>query len=118
MHDLPDDAGRVAIRDGDFPTTITSQPHVAVVMTQNWCGDWKLMHTWLKRMENEGRPTDRDIEVYLLVYNKVRYFTEFLHYKENTFGNRLIPYVRYYSAGSYLGDSNQLSADKFLARFG
>ncbi len=117
IHDLPDDAARAAIREGDFPSTITSQPHVAVLMTQHWCPAWLMMRSWLKEMANSGEPAARDIDVYVLIYNKVDYFTEFMSYKENSFGNRLVPYVRYYAAGSYLGDSNQLSPDRFLARF-
>ena len=117
IHNLSDDAALAAIRDGEFPSVITDQPHVAVVMTQNWCPDWLRMRSWFKRMEKAKEPVDRDVEVYILIYNKVDYYKEFLHHKENSFGNRLIPYVRYYAAGTYLGDSNQLSPDQFFARF-
>lgn len=117
IHDLPEEDALAAIRDGEFPPTITGQPHAAVVMTQNWCPDWLRMRSWLKRMEKAGEPTGLDIDLYVLIYNKVDYFTEFLRHKENSFGNRLIPYVRYYAAGAYLGDSNQVSRDQFLARF-
>jgi hypothetical protein len=117
IHDLPDEAARAAIRDGEFPSTITGGTHVAVIMTQNWCTDWMMMRSWLRHLAKNGKPTERDIDVYVLVYNKVEYFKEFQVHKENTFGNPLIPYVRYYSGGVYRGDSNQLRESPFLARF-
>lgn len=117
IHDLPDEAALAAIREGEFPSTITSGSHVAVIMTQNWCPDWMLMHSWLKGLARSGEPAHRDIDVYLLVYNKVAYFREFMLHKENSFGNHLIPYVRYYRNEICLGDSNQLSERKFLSRF-
>jgi len=117
IHDMPDDAALAAIQDGDFPSAITAGSHVAVVMTQNWCPDWLMMRSWLRKMSKKGEPATRDIDVYLLIYNKVHYFSEFLRHKENSFENQLIPYVRYYADGTYLGDSNQVSRDQFLARF-
>lgn len=117
IHDLPNDAALAAIREGEFPSTIIGRPHVAIVMTQNWCPDWLRMRSWLKRMEKAGEPAGFDLDVYVLIYNKTDYFTEFLHHKENSFGNSVIPYVRYYAVGTYLGDSNQLSRDQFLATF-
>jgi len=117
LHELPDDAALVAMNEGEFPHTVTGGAKVAVVMTQSWCPDWLGMRTWLRQLEQANEPAHSDIDVYVLVYNKVPYFREFMRFKETAFGNSRIPYVRYYSDGQYLGDSNQVQTVAFLSRF-
>jgi hypothetical protein len=117
IHDLPEEAAQAAITDGEFPPSITGGTHVAVIMTQSWCTDWMMMRSWLRNLTKAGKPAERDIDVFVLVYNKAKCFEEFRVHKEDTFGNHLIPYVRYYGNGVYLGDSNQLRERSFLARF-
>lgn len=118
IHDLPDDAGKYAVDNGDFPSEITnSGERVAVVMTQNWCPDWLMMRSWLRHEERNASSETPDIDVYLFVYNQVDYFDAFRRHKEQTFGNALIPYVRYYQGGQSIGESNQLSRDAFVKRF-
>ena len=117
LHDLPPDAARAAINDGDFPAEIVGRGNVAIVMTQDWCPDWMLMRSWLIRMERANQPSAIEIDAYLFVYNKADFFSEFMGFKENSFGNYRIPYVRYDVDGEFTGDSNQLSADRFLRRF-
>jgi hypothetical protein len=40
----------------------------------------------------------------------------FMTFKEETFGNREIPYVRYYRNGSFSRESNYISLDGFKDR--
>lgn len=115
--DLPDDAARECIRNGDFPASVLGEGNTAVVMTQNWCPDWFFMKSWLKRMEKSGKPTDVDIDVYVLVYNGKPFFSEFMDHKEKKFGNFQIPYVRYYRSGLYVGESNQVRPGRFEEMF-
>ena len=117
VHELPDEAARTAMETGEFPEEIIGQEHVAVVMTQSWCIEWVHMSSWLARLESKGRPADREIQVYTLVYDQKEYFGRFKNHKEQVFGNGLIPYVRYYSRGEYVGESNYLHRGHFLARF-
>ena len=117
VYDLPDSAAQSAIDTGEFPTSLTSHDHVAIVMTQSWCVEWLHMKSWLSRLEKKGKPEDREIHVYVLVYDKVGYFQRFMEHKESVFGNSLIPYVRYYSRGTFLGDSNYVHRGAFLDQF-
>lgn len=118
MHDLPDSAALHAIEQGDFSDDIIgSGERVAVIMTQHWCPDWLVMRRWLVKAERKREPESPDIDVYVLIYNKVDYFDKFRRHKEASFGNDSIPYARYYRSGSYIGDSNHLSRDSFVKQF-
>ena len=111
-----------AMETGEFPKeVIGSNKHVAVVLTQDWCSQWSQMKFWLKSLEKEespeGSPQDLDIDVYEFVYNTVDIFQSFMDFKERSFKNGLIPYIRYYSNGNFTGDSNFTSSPSFLDRF-
>ena len=51
-------------------------------------------------------------------YDGLPFFEEFMTFKENTFDNREIPYVRYYRDGVCTGTSNYVSLEGFLHRLG
>jgi hypothetical protein len=42
----------------------------------------------------------------------------FMTFKEDTYNNREIPYVRYYRDGSFSRDSNYIALGGFLSRLG
>jgi len=44
------------------------------------------------------------------------FFDEFMNFKETTYENREIPYVRYYKDGKYSSCSNYVSLEGFLHR--
>ena len=109
---------RHAMSHGDFPDGIrSSNRFVGVILTQSWCPDWTWMNGWIERQRRNNQPVDIDIDLYEFEYNKVRYFDEFMEFKERIFGNSLIPYVRYYVDGQFAGDSNQVSAEQMYERF-
>ena len=117
---LTEGDARYAMSNGDFPQSVAaSRDFVAVILTQSWCPDWTWMRDWLDRQGSGGQadPEEMEIDVYELEYNRVDYFEEFRHFKERTFANDLIPYVRYYVRGRFVGDSNQVSAKAFYSRF-
>jgi hypothetical protein len=118
VHDLSDDAARHAIEHGEFPGSILDGQRVAVIMTQHWCPDWYWMKSWLDRESKSPDPDGPDMDVYVFLYDKVPYFREFMKHKETVFGNRLIPYVRYYRDGEIVGESNQLGKERFVSMFG
>ncbi|NPV38258.1 MAG: hypothetical protein HPY78_03170 [Brevinematales bacterium] len=113
---LPIEEARYALRYGEFSEDITRGPS-AVVMSQDWCPDWRALERWLETWASEGRPAGLDIDVYLYLYNRGEEFYDFLALKENRWGNFLIPYIRYYCGGRLIGESNYVTPEGFLKRF-
>lgn len=101
---------RAAMASGDFPSAITaSAPVVAVALTQSWCPQW----TWMKAyLEKFG--TEETIAIYWIEYDTEPFFEDFLAFKEGTFGNREIPYLRYYRGGQLFHESNYIDRGGFL----
>jgi hypothetical protein len=102
-----------AVASGDFsPEVIASTSRVAVVLTQSWCPQWIMMRLWLDRAEK-----DADAKVFFMEYDKEDFFEEFMAFKEDVFGNRSVPYIRYYRDGVFTRDGNFIGRDGFLANF-
>ena len=116
--ELTEEQARRAIECGEFAEIAAEAENVAVVMTQDWCPDWIRMKVWTESWEKKGKPAGSDVVVYRVIYNTVPYRKEFMKFKEDTLGNRNIPYIRYYKNGEFIGDSNGVSAAAFLERFG
>ena len=115
---LSRDDALYAIENGDFSASLLSAgPNVAVVMSQDWCSQWTAMRSWLKTMEKNIAGVNDDITVFEFVYNQIDIFHQFLDLKENSWGNRFVPYIRYYRGGELIGESNYISADDFVSRF-
>jgi hypothetical protein len=115
---LSENDARSTMAEGELPGDIRrSSRCVAVILTQSWCPDWTWMKGWLERQAKNQEPEDLDIDVYEFEYNKFANFDEFRMFKERTFGNMLIPYVRYYLDGELVSESNQASSDSFLRPF-
>jgi hypothetical protein len=105
-----------AMRRGEFDESVRgASPLVAVVLTQDWCGQWTAMDGYLEEMR--GRYPELELTVFQLEYNRVDYFQDFLRFKEQVLGNAIIPYVRYYKNGRLIGQSNYVSERQFLAFF-
>jgi hypothetical protein len=83
----------------------------AIILTQSWCPQWKAMKSYLPEAEKAGEITVRYVE-----YDTEVFFTEFMKFKENTYNNREIPYVRYFRQGVFSGESNYVSLQGFLHR--
>jgi hypothetical protein len=115
---LSDEQAKRAIAAGEFSEELRrSAAHVAVVLTQAWCPQWAAMKRWLDSLDREANRGPLDLAVYELEYDTVEYFHPFMRFKETVFANSLVPYVRYYRDGRFLGDSNFVSRDVFLKRF-
>jgi hypothetical protein len=103
----------LTISKGEFPDDIiNSEKNVAVIMTQSWCPQWMMMSLWLKTISVES-----SVNIYSIIYDKEPYFNEFMTFKENVFGNRQVPYVRYYIDGKLVKETNYTSKDFFLGVF-
>ena len=61
---------------------------------------------------------DDDLDIYIVVYNKLSCFQDFLRLKENQWRNEQIPYVRYYQHGSLFRVSNAVPREAFFGFFG
>lgn len=98
-----------AIQKGEFDNEIISSNNlVVVVMTQDWCPQWVNMKSWIYEVE-----TNKDVDVYELVYNKTEYFNEFMSFKENVLRNSLIPYLRFYKNGLLVEETNYIKKEEF-----
>ncbi len=51
-------------------------------------------------------------------YDRESFFEDFMEFKENVFGNRSVPYVRYYRDGELIAESNYISRQGFLSKLG
>ncbi len=114
--ELTREQAEFAMREGEFDQGVrAASPLVAVVLTQDWCGQWAAMDGYLAEMS--GRNPELELTVFLLEYNRVDYFQDFLRFKERVLGNAVIPYVRYYRDGRLTGQSNYVSERQFLGFF-
>lgn len=117
LEKLTEEDALYAIENGEFSSGVLgASSRVAIILTQHWCPDWRYMEKWLA--DEEGDDEEPRITVYVLVYNKIPSFHAFRTFKEDELGNSLIPYVRYYRDGLFLGDSNRVSREEFLENFG
>ncbi len=100
--------------NGEAPESIrTEGEKVAVILTQAWCSDWKMMRRYLDRV------SDEDVAIAYVEYDQEPFFAEFKEFKETGFKNGLLPYIRYYVNGELVNESNVVLFKRgFLKRFG
>lgn len=97
------------LKDGEFPESMrTAADKVLVIMTQDWCHDWHTMETFVPEYDGQ-------VAMFLLVYNLHPEFDRIREFKEDVFGNREIPYLRYYYRGQLVAKTNQLPRRTFEA---
>ena len=105
-----------AMKSGDFDAALVSGPAAAIILTQSWCPQWAAMKAYLPRVE----AALGDVRIYYVEYDIEPWEKlendAFMAFKENTFRNREIPYVRYYKNGVFSRDSNYISQDGFKSR--
>ena len=109
---------KAAMKNGEFDAALVSGSAAAIILTQSWCPQWTAMKAYLPQVEAAlgGVPlyyVEYDIEAWENLRND-----DFMAFKENTYKNREIPYVRYYRNGVFSRDSNYISADGFKSRLG
>ena len=109
---------RAAMKNGDFEAALVQGPSAAIILTQSWCPQWTSMKSYLPKAEEALKDAriyyvEYDIENWEKLENEA-----FMAFKENTFNNREIPYVRYYLNGVFSRDSNYISLEGFKSRLG
>ena len=111
---------RAAMESGDFDPAMLKGPAAAIILTQSWCPQWKAMKSYLPKAEEAVRALYGEISIYYIEYDIEPWESlendAFMRFKENTYNNREIPYVRYYRDGVYARDSNYISLDGFINR--
>jgi len=109
---LTEEQCRQAILDGEFgKDVLEAAPAAAIVLTQHWCPQWQWMRKYL-----ESLPESQEERVFYIEYDREPFYEEFMTFKEDRFGNREIPYVRFYKKGILTATSNFVSKDGFLLR--
>ena len=102
-----------AMRDGEFGEDVRGAAElIAVVLTQGWCPQWKMMASWL-----DAAAESAGAKAFYIEYDEEDFFEPFMAWKEDVLGNRSVPYVRYYRGGALAAESNYISRDGFLANF-
>jgi len=109
---------RSAISKGEFDPAITaSAPQVAVILTQSWCPQWRFMQGYLRDVDKKVNETiGKRVDMYVLEYDKESWYEEFLAFKEDTLGNREVPYIRFYREGKFVGETNFIPSQGFISR--
>ena len=111
MHVLTEAECRAAMQNGDFKLPEADSP-ATLILTQSWCPQWKAMKNYLEEAE-KSLP---GLKIFYIEYDLAPFFEEFMAFKENTYDNREIPYVRYYKDGKFASSSNYVSLEGFLHR--
>lgn len=103
-----------AISNGEFESDLlNSSNRVVVILTQDWCPQWRDMKGWIYSFDIE-----EDIDIYELEYNKADYFDAFRSFKENELGNYNVPYLRFYKHGTLYRESNYISEGQVIEILG
>ncbi|AEJ20284.1 hypothetical protein [Gracilinema caldarium] len=109
---------RYAMAHGEFaPELRNSAPAVAIILTQSWCPQWRFMKAYLPQVDASLNADEKagQTHIYYLEYDLEDWYEEFLPFKENTFQNWDVPYVRYYHQGRLTGESNFIADKGFIA---
>ncbi|UFS71155.1 hypothetical protein LPW11_02935 [Geomonas sp. RF6] len=108
MEKMSEQQAREAIQRGEIGSDITEAAEkVAVILTQSWCLQWHEMRSYAAGFQ--------DAAVFYIEYDKTELFEDFRTFKEETFGNDQIPYVRYYRGGKLVAQSNAVAQETFRA---
>jgi hypothetical protein len=107
---LTEDECKNAIKKGEFDPSLLQR--TAIILTQSWCPQWGAMQGYLEKADRDG------LSILYFEYDKVPWFDELMAFKEQSFNNREIPYVRYYQDGKCTAQSNYVSLEGFLYRLG
>ena len=108
INTLNDSDVQTAIDNGEFGSSIIgSKKNVAIILTQNWCSQWKYLE---RDLEENKDSAEIDLDIYVFIYNRSPLFQKFMQFKESVYNNDQIPYVRCYKDGVFFKDSNYLPA--------
>jgi len=100
---------RAAMRDGDFDLGIrAAAPLVVICLTQSWCPQWTRMRPFLEELA-----ATKDAASYYVEYDREPFFEDFRAFKESTYKNEEVPYLRYYREGTLVAETNYIDRVSF-----
>ncbi len=110
---LSDEQAQQAITLGAFPPELVgASEQVVIVLTQSWCPQWQFMKTSLNGL---GKKIDgMNLTIFTYEYDRSPLFHAFMSFKETTFGNWEVPYLRMYKNGRFVGDGNTMPAGRII----
>ena len=95
------------LREGDFPESVRlAAPKVVVIMTQDWCGQWTDMASYLPDFASQ-------VAIFTIEYNLLPDFESIMKFKEDVLKNRQVPYLRYYQNGKLVLERNWIPRGAF-----
>ena len=104
------------MENGEFDASLVAGPAAAIILTQSWCPQWKAMQAYLPQVE----AAIDGVKLFYVEYDIAEWEglknEDFMAFKEATFNNREIPYVRYYRNGVFSRDGNYIFLDGFKSR--
>jgi hypothetical protein len=110
---LSHEQARKAIDDGDFSAEVKSAAEgVILILTQSWCPQWMFMKMSLKGLGKGSG--DMNVAVITYEYDTSPLFQEFMAFKEGTFRNWEVPYVRLYKNGKFIAEGNHFPASRMM----
>lgn len=99
----------LTLKAGELPSSVIGAgDKVVVILTQDWCHQWQDMKTYLPEFDGET-------EIFTLEYNCHKDFQKIMGFKEETFGNYEVPYLRYYFKGTLIAETNWIPRGTFAA---
>ena len=99
------------LAEGDIPRSLReTAPRVVVILTQQWCPQWKEMARWLPEFADRAH-------LRFVAYDLHPRFETIMTFKEDTFDNRYIPYLRVYWQGALVGEGNWMPRRTFETLF-
>ena len=109
MKPLEQSEAEYAMDHGEFsPKIIESNENVVIVLTQGWCPQWAALKHMLAKLDFPN------LNVFTFIYDRSPIFTEFMQFKESTYHNHEVPYLRYYKGGKLINTSNSVWKRRFL----
>lgn len=117
LRKLSDAECRRAMAEGEFEERVRGAAEVAaIILTQSWCPQWRYLQGYLEGLDRDLNEPGSAAAILYLEYDREPFFQEFMAFKENSFGNREVPYIRFYHRGKLVAESNFISPQAFSAR--
>jgi hypothetical protein len=111
LKQISKDQALFCMRHGEFgDDVLSSAEKVAVLLSQSWCPQWHDMKRFVRDLDG--------CSIFYLEYDLADFFDRFRALKEEVFNNFQIPYIRYYTNGKLIDESNAVSEKEFCEKLG
>lgn len=112
---ITDTQAQAAIEAGEFESSILGMSEaVVLVLTQSWCPQWTALKYSLDGLGNG--PDDFNMAILSFEYDLSPLYDAFMNFKENTYRNWEVPYLRIYRNGLFIADGNSIPAGRIVEK--